>query len=53
MAEKDVWLRGQTEKDKFWNIKDRAYKLTPVYHPQLLRDTGMDVEFNTIFVAIG
>jgi hypothetical protein len=40
MAKRDVWLHGQTEKDKFWNIKDRAYKLTPAYHPQLLRDTG-------------
>jgi hypothetical protein len=53
MAERDVRLHDQTEKDKFQNIKDRAYKLTSAYHPQLLRDTGMDVEFNTIFAAIG
>jgi hypothetical protein len=53
MAKRDVQLRGRREKDKFWNIKDKAYKLTPTYHPQLLRDTGMDVEFNTIFAAIG
>jgi hypothetical protein len=25
----------------------------PAYHPQLLRDTGIDVEFNTIFTTIG
>jgi hypothetical protein len=53
MAERDVWLCGRMEKDKFQNIKDRAYKLMPAYHPQLLRDIGMDVEFNTIFTAIG
>jgi hypothetical protein len=53
MAERDVWLCGRTKKDKFRIIKDRAYKLTPAYHPQLLRDTSMDVEFNTIFAAIG
>ena len=53
MVEKDVRLRGQTEKDKPQNIKDREYKLTTVFHPQLLRDTGMDIEFNEIFAAIG
>jgi hypothetical protein len=52
MVERDVRLRGRTEKDKFQNIKDRAYKLTLAYHPQLLQDTCMDVEFNTIFAAI-
>jgi hypothetical protein len=36
MAESDVRLRGRTKKEKFQNIKDRAYKLTPAYHPQLL-----------------
>jgi hypothetical protein len=40
MAKRDVWLCGRTEKDKFRNIKDRAHKLTPAYHPQLLRDIG-------------
>jgi hypothetical protein len=40
MVERYVRLRGRTKKDKFQNIKDRAYKLTPTYHPQLLRDIG-------------
>jgi hypothetical protein len=36
MAERDIRLCGRMKKDKFQNIKDRAYKLTPAYHPQLL-----------------
>jgi hypothetical protein len=36
MAERDVWLHGRMKKDKFQNIKDMAYKLTPMYHPHLL-----------------
>ena len=33
--------------------KDRIFLHTPLYDPQLLEDTGMDTEFETLWRAVG
>jgi hypothetical protein len=53
MDDKNLKLRGHEEKKKFKDLKDQEFGLTPAYDPQLLQDTGMDVEFGYIFFAVG
>jgi hypothetical protein len=60
LAEKDILLeekhlkfRNKTEKDAFKQLKDRRFVLTSTYDPAVLRATGMYIEFNFIFRAIG
>jgi hypothetical protein len=53
MEDKNMKLRGHKEMEKFNDLKDREFRLTPAYDPQLLQDTSMDVEFGYIFCAAG
>jgi hypothetical protein len=53
MEDKNLKLRGHKEKENFKDLKDREFRLPPAYDPQLLQDTGMDVEFGYIFYTIG
>jgi hypothetical protein len=53
IEDKNLKLRGHKEKEKFKDLKDREFGLTPAYDPQLLQDTGMDVEFGYIFFVVG
>ena len=44
--------RGQ-QMEAFHLIKDREFEPTPLYDPALLQAIGMDVEFTSIWKAIG
>lgn len=53
MEEKNTKLRNHQEKDKYKKLKDHEIKLTSIYYPRLLQDTGMNTEFQLIFDAVG
>jgi hypothetical protein len=42
--DKNLKLRGHKEKEKFKDLKDREFGLTPAYDPQLLQDTDTTLE---------
>jgi hypothetical protein len=52
MEEKNMKLRGG-ERSKYMTLKDRTFTLTSVYDPRLMRESGMDTEFQLIFHEIG
>ena len=37
----------------YFLLKDRIFLHTPLYDSQLLEDTGMDTEFETLWRAVG
>jgi hypothetical protein len=53
MEDKNLKLRGHEEKQKFKDLKDMEFGITPAYDPQLLQDKGMDIKFGYIFFAVG
>jgi hypothetical protein len=53
LEDKNLKLRGHEEKEKFKDLKDLEFGLTPAYDPQLLQDIGMDVEFGYFFFTVG
>ena len=53
LDEKDIRWRDRFEREKYRQLKPCTFMLASVYNPQLLQDTGMDVEFDFIFQVVG
>lgn len=53
MEEKNLRWKNEEEKQRYRLIRKRTFYLTLVLDPTLLRDIGMDTEFDTIFEIIG
>ena len=53
LEEKHLKLRDKIEKDIYKQLKTRMFILTPAYNLALLRATGMNIEFDIIFKAVG
>ncbi|EAY82460.1 hypothetical protein OsI_37677 [Oryza sativa Indica Group] len=53
LSESDIHLRTEREQNTFNELRLKEFEHTRVFEQDLLRDTGMDVEFTEIFQAIG
>ncbi len=49
----DLDLVGDRERQAYYMLSDREYAHTQEYSPELLKKIGMDVEFRSIWKAIG
>ena len=46
-------LQGDREHQAYNHLKDHTFLHTPLIDPDLLEKTGMDIEFATIWKAVG
>uniref|UniRef100_K3Z089 Uncharacterized protein n=1 Tax=Setaria italica TaxID=4555 RepID=K3Z089_SETIT len=46
-------LQGDREKQAYAILKDRAFGHTKAYEPELLEKIGMDIDFASVWSAIG
>ncbi|EEC68952.1 hypothetical protein OsI_37678 [Oryza sativa Indica Group] len=53
LSESDINLRTERERNTFNELRLKEFEHTHVFEQDLLRDTGMDVEFTEVFQAIG
>ena len=53
LQEKQLKLWDDTEKDIYKKLKTRRFVLTLAYDPALLQATGINIEFELIFKAVG
>jgi hypothetical protein len=51
--EKQLKLRGKTEKNIYKQLKTRRFILSPAYDPALLQATCMNTKFEITFKAVG
>ena len=49
----DLGLKTRREKDVYQQLKNKDFIHTPTIDPILLRETGMDTEFDLIFQMMG
>ena len=53
LEEAHIHWRAKQERAAFRKLEAREFKLTSVYDPILLQNTGMDFEFDLIFQNAG